>query len=434
MSEENLKPIKVKISGYQSIEKLEFEINGFTCIMGKTNIGKSAIVRAISSAILNNPVVGMVRKGAPYASVELVAPDWSFLWEKSDRGVNRYHIGGKVYDKVGQKQLAEIADMGFKTVKIGQDDMTPWLASQFAPIFLLDRSGPQITDFISEVSKLNVLQDSVILSARGKKRSSDEANLKTNEASSFRKKQASVVGIKDVEKLQKDLESQYKSIERYENSLAEAKSFHSKLESSAEAIRYVKPFLNLKIPEAPESVVVNRLSEARQFLRRLNEAASGVIVLKKAASVSIPVMPLEAKELAKAKKYSWIPDEAAAIKRLESVSSIRLPTMSQSEIDNLIKMKSLKESLDSAKKAVGSIPSLNIPGLSINQSDVDSLKLARSFYEKILQSMASFKESNSLSTQINKELDYVEEEMKKIPICPTCKRAGASHITHQDST
>ena len=43
-----------KIENFQSIKKLEFRYKGFTAIIGKNNIGKSASFRAINSIIFNN--------------------------------------------------------------------------------------------------------------------------------------------------------------------------------------------------------------------------------------------------------------------------------------------------------------------------------------------------------------------------------------------
>lgn len=49
MTTDKIKPVKVSIKNFQSVSDIEFEIHGFTCITGPTNIGKSAIIRAISS-------------------------------------------------------------------------------------------------------------------------------------------------------------------------------------------------------------------------------------------------------------------------------------------------------------------------------------------------------------------------------------------------
>ena len=167
-----MNPIEVRIQNFQSIKDVSFRIHGFTTITGKTNIGKSAIVRAIAKSILNAPVTNMVRHGEKFCEVELHSEGWGFRWQKAEKGVNRYYIDGKEnpLDSVGRGQVQEIADFGFGSIKIGESKyLYPWYASQFDPIFLLNQSGPAITDFISEVSRLDILQNGIVICNKKKK-------------------------------------------------------------------------------------------------------------------------------------------------------------------------------------------------------------------------------------------------------------------------
>ena len=124
-----LKPVHVEIENFQSIKSLKFDINGFTCITGKTNIGKSSILRAISSAISNRPVINFVRKGHKSCSVMLqsncdVNP-WGFEWEKFEKGSNKYKILGKneTLENTGSGQLSHVTEMGFRGVQINEKEL-----------------------------------------------------------------------------------------------------------------------------------------------------------------------------------------------------------------------------------------------------------------------------------------------------------------------
>ena len=126
-----LVPVKVRIRNYQSLEDVEFEVAGFTCISGPTNIGKSAIVRAISGALLNAPAIKAVRKGKKFCTVELDGGDWSLKWEKS-KTVSRVWIPAdaeKPLTAVGRGQLDEVAAFGFQSIDVGRDKVQPWFAS-----------------------------------------------------------------------------------------------------------------------------------------------------------------------------------------------------------------------------------------------------------------------------------------------------------------
>ena len=85
-----MKPVQIRIRDFQSIDSIDLEVSGFTCVTGPTNIGKSAIVRAVSSAILNKSVVGSVRKGKKFCTVEVDG----LKWEKGER-VGRYWVPGE---------------------------------------------------------------------------------------------------------------------------------------------------------------------------------------------------------------------------------------------------------------------------------------------------------------------------------------------------
>lgn len=155
MNTNKLSPIKVRIQNFQSIEDLEFDIYGLTVIAGRSNIGKSAIVRALTSAITNSSIVGMIRTGKENSNVSIQSKDFSYEWEKGNK--TSCVVNGKEFKKIGQKQLDEVSDLGYGSVRVGQRNIYPWSASQFDPIFLLNDPGPAVTEFISEISRLNIL-------------------------------------------------------------------------------------------------------------------------------------------------------------------------------------------------------------------------------------------------------------------------------------
>lgn len=156
--------MKVTIENFQSIEKVALDIQGFTTITGDSNIGKSALVRAIRFALTNAsgtyfvrhlPQCGKTetRKCKCVSRVHLQAEGLDLLWEKGDM-CSRYVVNGTTYDKPGKGQLEFLNDLGFSTAKVGSDTALLQSAPQFKPIFLVDQSGPAIAESIADVSKL----------------------------------------------------------------------------------------------------------------------------------------------------------------------------------------------------------------------------------------------------------------------------------------
>jgi len=249
-----LSPIYARIQNFQSISDLEIEINGFTCITGITNIGKSAIIRAISGAFLNNPVVGAVRKGEKFCSVSLKSEDWEFIWEKGEpkSGINRYKIKKpekKELEKVGQGQLESISSMGFTSAQVGSKVIHPWFASQFEPIFLLNLSGPAVTDFISDISRLGVLQDCILLNVRGKKRVLDTVRVKSDEVELLKEKEQKLSQLDPLIVLDEELQAQYESIQEYEDRIQTGEALDRDLKQVARDIKGLQPIRDVWLPE-----------------------------------------------------------------------------------------------------------------------------------------------------------------------------------------
>mgnify|MGYP001228451488 CR=1 FL=1 len=106
--------IEVEVRDFQSIEHATIKIDGFTALVGRSNIGKSAFVRAVQACVTGAPVGAYVRHNALcprktrkakecrcQCSVHIRAEQFDLLWEKGDF-INRYTFNGTVYDKANQ--------------------------------------------------------------------------------------------------------------------------------------------------------------------------------------------------------------------------------------------------------------------------------------------------------------------------------------------
>lgn len=75
--------IKIEIENFQSIKKLAIDLGQYTVLVGTSNQGKTAIVRAIESVFTNPAGQSRIRKGASHCIVRLDFDDGTWvLWEK----------------------------------------------------------------------------------------------------------------------------------------------------------------------------------------------------------------------------------------------------------------------------------------------------------------------------------------------------------------
>lgn len=165
--------MKVRIKNVQSIKSIDFEIKGFTCIVGKSNIGKSSILRAIRSLFKNKS--GIVRKGSDYAEVDLEDLDLNIHWERG-KNKNHYKINGKEFNKMNREIPPPILEAGIKEIKVGNSKIDLQTNNQFYPLFLVDKNGREAAEVISMVSRLDVISKASRLCAKDLK--TDKGKLK----------------------------------------------------------------------------------------------------------------------------------------------------------------------------------------------------------------------------------------------------------------
>lgn len=172
--------LKVKVKDFQSVQEADLEVSGFTVLVGRSNLGKSAIIRAVRALLDNQPGEAFVRKGAPFSEVELSAPGLNVRWKKGG-GHNAYQINGLDYVDVGRGAPLAVAEAGWGDLHVadGEDPLPVQVADQFEPLFLLNRKGAYAAKVLSDVEQVERLQ--ACLTAAEKDRRTARATLKVRQ-------------------------------------------------------------------------------------------------------------------------------------------------------------------------------------------------------------------------------------------------------------
>lgn len=418
------KPVEVTIDNFQSISHLEFKVDGFTCITGPTNIGKSAIMRAMSGAMLNKPVVGLVRNGERSCSVRFKSFDWGFLWEKSEKGLNRYTLDGKPdkLENVGQRQPDQISEIGFGCVRIGDRDLYPWYASQWMPLFLLNESGPAVTEFISKILNLDILQDAIGLGLKAKKKTSDEAKIRSGDLEKLRQKESAITALDGTIGMVDELKAQSESIKEYEKRIVRGTQLKNQLEALEKAVDKIGSVSKIQVPPDGFGNEIETYKSIYGHWISLELAAKKVLVLRPAKTVGIPSPPeTDFQKLSKVRKYSGLHDLQNSVKKLEPVRKLCTPGMADaSDIEKVKIARAYVKRIAAARAAVDVLSQeIDIPTVDV---DAGALVKAKKTLDQIevLRSEVSEREL-SLKT-LSSELKSVMKELQAMPSCPTCGR------------
>lgn len=430
-----LSPVHVVIKSYQSIDELEFDVTGFTCITGKTNIGKSAIMRAVSGALLNKPVTNQVRSGAKSCSVRLASEQWGLLWEKAEKGLNRYTIDGKAekLENVGQRQPEPIAAMGFSSVRIGDKDLYPWYASQWTPVFLLDEGGPTVTQFISEISGLDILQNAISLGLKSRKKVLDDGKAASCEADQFKAKLTKVEKLDDLIVLTSELGSQAESIEEYEARIKRGKELEAAIANASAMIGVLSRVADVRVPPNGMGEEISTTLSMHHRLVKLDEAAKSIIALRGGPS-SIPVAPESEHETwVKIRKYESIDRLKSSVGKLEPIGDVSLPAPpAEADVGRIKRAKALHEQIKKLQKSTAVLDSkLKVPSDPDVSDRLEKVVKGKSILSEMDRMKSDIDQLNLGLSQLNADLNGVLEELKSIPSCPTCKRPLASKHVHE---
>lgn len=148
--------LHVKIKDFQSLKDVDIKLTpGITIITGPTNNGKSAVIRAIDSALFNKGDDSMVRGGKRYYGIKMGNDKHAMMFIRDSVGKNEktsYQFDdGTVQKKVGRDQLPEVAKMfNIRDVKMNNGvkmKINFWYQNDKP--FLMDKTSGQLYEFLS---------------------------------------------------------------------------------------------------------------------------------------------------------------------------------------------------------------------------------------------------------------------------------------------
>lgn len=145
---------KIEIKNFQSHKKTTLEFTGgVTSITGPSDVGKSAIIRALSWVLTNYPQgTDFIRNGARAAEVTLHI-DGHVITRRRSKSENTYILNGTELKAFGQGVPDPIAEI----VNVGDDNFQ---SQHDAPFWFSDTPG-QVSRKLNAVVDLGVIDDSL---------------------------------------------------------------------------------------------------------------------------------------------------------------------------------------------------------------------------------------------------------------------------------
>ena len=391
----------VEIRNFQSIEHAVIQVQGFTALVGRSNIGKSAAVRAVEAALTGASGTSFVRHGPTcarriksktckcFTSVHLTGDGFDLLWEKGD-SVNQYHYNGVEYTAVA-KGFPEFLRPDFTPVKVGDTAVQLQVAPQWKPLFLLDVTGGAVADVLSDVARLDRINVAMRLSEKDRRAAAATLKVRKEDADRLRNTLQDYAGL--------DL------------ALAETVTIADKLKRIEE--------INLR------AVKLGKFSSESEALTERVSALEGV------ATITPPrAQPLVDQTRARIKLNALHLSYEAKVEMVEHLAPVvSLAPPEPNVVDHcrgqrarldawFVKVQSLKGALQQWIP----VKDLVVPDAALLQSQTAAMKASSALAIKL---NALQQAMQGLDAQYQATLDderCIQEEVRKLGACPSCTR------------
>jgi len=152
----------LKIEGYQSLQDVKIDLAPFTVVVGESNVGKTAIIRAVRALLDNETGTSFITKGKSRAVVLIETDKLVVQWVKTAKTAEYgIRVGGEVkaYGKCGGAVPEDVT----KAMRMGEISLgagikfTPNFHNQFSLPFLADETSPRVAKILGELSGVNLL-------------------------------------------------------------------------------------------------------------------------------------------------------------------------------------------------------------------------------------------------------------------------------------
>ena len=334
--------MKVRVKNFQTSKDTTLEVKGFTVVVGKSNTGKTSILRAVEASMFNDSITGCIRYGEKAASVDVEMEGLSYSWEKGE-AKNDYTVttkdGVKEYSKVGFQRPDEIEEAGFREFRMDgeQYPIRPQFAEWHSPIFLLNKTGKVVTELMASVTRLDVINMSIRRCSTNLRR--DRSTLRVREDDLKKAKRRSLefdvldnlpVGqINTLYQECQDLEEQIREVIDLDNR-------YTALTKSLEGLAVVDL---VHLPDPPPADAAPKIREVESFLLRLESMEAALASMDMLSSVVVPdPVPLEMVASLK-EVVAWETQVASLQQRLDKlaqVDSVQIPDLSLKEVQTEI--------------------------------------------------------------------------------------------------
>jgi len=336
--------IHIEITNYESIGHIAFDVEGFTTIVGRNFIGKSAVMRAISAALTNASGTSFIKWGESFCEVRIRNDSIDLLWHKED-GNNFYVINNKKYDKIGRDDPPnEILKAGLGTTIVGKEKLNLLYAEQFFPLFLVDKKDSKGIDLLTAAYGLDKVYKAIDLCNKDQRSINDLLRVRKRDLTTVTEDLKKYEGFEEILAIKSDVVEKKKILEQKQARIENLTILFKKLSIISSQVRILQDIREVTIPNDKSlRELGSKLDKVVKLNDNLIKTSSEVSILKISEEINLPENTGKLKNMkeklescsALNHRYNTITSSVKDLSAIESVDLPSMPDMRYEVIDTL---------------------------------------------------------------------------------------------------
>ena len=390
----NQNSINLSVKDFQIIKSANISfLPGLNCIIGQSNNGKSALMRAAKACIYNESGTSSVRLGCNNFAVGLQMNGHTVILQKGNNSL--YKIDNEVYGKIGRTQLDEVANaLQIKELSINGSNETINFWDQMEKPFLLDRSETELFRFIVDSGK-----DTNVTAAL-KSITQDRQQISKDIVIT----QGKIAQIEDnIKRQELELQNSDKKLDIY-----------NRVIELGPKISRVKELTNLKNKALDDGKQLSEVFSEKSRIDKVIDLSSQIL-----EQINLNTRKLNLSiELSNKIRISQ-----EQIKNINTLLD-KTKSLDISDLNDLFSKYKLLSSLVSKTRdtqdLIVELSNKTYKDININKDNLDKYKSLSEIINRVNLKQSQIAMLENEKVIIDSELEKVNKELENIKICPTC--------------
>ena len=275
---------KLSFENFQSLKNTSIDIDpGFNVLVGPSDLGKSASIRALRALIYNAPAPGLVRQGARDFQISAQIDDGTTEILNKGKNISQYTIvpsdGGdeRVFAKAGAhgvpEEISELWRLG------NADSRNLTFAAQHDPPFLIAEPASAVAKVLGDLTNASMLTEAVSKANKIRVAALADEKARTREAEETKAEILTHAGLKKRSELVVQARKLYERAKGAEDRLNALRALQRDYEETVEALAQARKLTHsLSDPVAAYDKALSALTRL-DFLENLSDEYTRTIKL-----------------------------------------------------------------------------------------------------------------------------------------------------------